>query len=607
MGLFDNFPYTNFHELNLDWVIRILKALDKSVDVLTTDVATLTDEVENFIENADIPGVVRDELLAMYADGRLAELVTEAVVAISDKITYHFVGGGTEGDGNSYGSPVILECSDGLILFDFGYDEWAMLNAIMATGKTKIKAIVISHYHDDHIGGFNRVITSGNLDFTGCVAFLPHANIQWERMLGADWTSIQNDESRITNVLTGLLGETNVIHPAEGDKYEGFDNLSLEFFNLSANYFNAYYDYMLNANGSSLGYTQYNNFSMVCVIDHYSGGRCVIPGDIHDIAEANCFRAFIGANIVMAPHHGLNRLVAPEYVNALTPDVFIMGTGATAYPIETYYHADYAQANAAGAECYYTFTNNGVRVDDSARGIKAQPVGGIKSTCNGPASPYFNMGMAWTEAQLTADQAPVSDLNAITYPSVYSVQNATGAALITNAPWTNTGFWLITREITASHTILQEAIAVGSDTYRRAYRRASYSGGAFTWDPDGWFYDSAADQVRHALVAADFTAGGTVTIHTGINQNVATENANVLCIGLDITPSAAISAGTAFLLLDEFKTGQGCYGALFTAAGDVYPVSMRYVAGSGVTVRAERAIPAGTHVYGTLVCMRNPL
>lgn len=304
MGLFDNFPYTNFHELNLDWIIRILKALDKSVDVLTTDVATLTDEVENFIENADIPGVVRDELLEMYEDGRLAEIVTEAVVAISDKITYHFVGGGTEGDGGSFGSPVILECSDGLILFDFGFDEWAMYNAIMATGKTKIKAIVISHYHDDHIGGFNRVITSGNLDFTGCVAFLPHANITWERMLGADWTSIQNDEARVTNVLTGLLGETNVIHPAEGDKYEGFDNLSLEFFNLSANYFNAYYEYMLNANGSSMGYTQYNNFSMVCVVDHYSGGRSVIPGDIHDIAEANCFRAFIGANIVMAPHHG---------------------------------------------------------------------------------------------------------------------------------------------------------------------------------------------------------------------------------------------------------------------------------------------------------------
>lgn len=604
MGLFDNFPYTNFHELNLEWVIRILKALDKSVDVLTADVKTLTDEVRNFIENADIPGVVRDELLEMYEDGRLAELVSAAVVAISDKITYHFVGGGTEGPRNSYGSPTVLECSDGLILFDFGYAPNAMNDAIMATGQTKIKAIVISHFHDDHIYGFNAVASNPALDFSDCLVFYPHGRITWDRMLGTEKTTIRADMAALKNTLAGLVQSQNIHYPTEGEKYD-FGNLSLQFFNVSTNYFNGYYDYTLDSNGSTTDNTQYNNFSMVCVVDHYSGGRAVFPGDIHDPAEKNCFRAFMGANIVQAAHHGLNRICAREYVEALTPDVFIIGTGATAYPIHTYYHADFAQANAAGAECYYTFDNKGVTVEDSARGIKAIPVAGIKSNCNTPASPYFNMGMAWTEDQLSNDMAPIKDLNEITYPSVYSVQNAPGAALIANAPWTNTGFWLITREITASHTILQEAIAVGSDTYRRAYRRAAYTGGVFTWDPDGWFYDSASDQVRHALTTSDFTAGSP-TLGTGVNENVATENANVVCIGMNFTTGTAISSGTSFLLIRDLKKGQGCYGALYTAAGEVYPVSMRYT-DAGVTVRAERAIPSGTHVYGTLVCMRNPL
>lgn len=31
MGLFDNFPYTNFHELNLDWLLQAMKNLDTSV------------------------------------------------------------------------------------------------------------------------------------------------------------------------------------------------------------------------------------------------------------------------------------------------------------------------------------------------------------------------------------------------------------------------------------------------------------------------------------------------------------------------------------------------------------------------------------------------
>lgn len=32
MGLFEQFPYTNFHELNLDWVIATVKALDERVN-----------------------------------------------------------------------------------------------------------------------------------------------------------------------------------------------------------------------------------------------------------------------------------------------------------------------------------------------------------------------------------------------------------------------------------------------------------------------------------------------------------------------------------------------------------------------------------------------
>ena len=29
MGFFNNFPYTNFHELNLDWIINQVRKLDK--------------------------------------------------------------------------------------------------------------------------------------------------------------------------------------------------------------------------------------------------------------------------------------------------------------------------------------------------------------------------------------------------------------------------------------------------------------------------------------------------------------------------------------------------------------------------------------------------
>ena len=54
MGLFENFPYTNFHDLNLDWIIQALKDLDKKVDTIedrVTDAAKayVEERIEDFV------------------------------------------------------------------------------------------------------------------------------------------------------------------------------------------------------------------------------------------------------------------------------------------------------------------------------------------------------------------------------------------------------------------------------------------------------------------------------------------------------------------------------------------------------------------------------
>lgn len=44
MGVFEQFPYTNFHDLNLDWIIKKVKDLDNKVnddlDQIITDRVT---------------------------------------------------------------------------------------------------------------------------------------------------------------------------------------------------------------------------------------------------------------------------------------------------------------------------------------------------------------------------------------------------------------------------------------------------------------------------------------------------------------------------------------------------------------------------------------
>lgn len=46
MGVFEKLPYTNFHELNLNWVLKKIKQLDNSIMLLETAVQDLESRVE---------------------------------------------------------------------------------------------------------------------------------------------------------------------------------------------------------------------------------------------------------------------------------------------------------------------------------------------------------------------------------------------------------------------------------------------------------------------------------------------------------------------------------------------------------------------------------
>lgn len=51
MGFFDNYPYTDFHELNLDWLIKQMKALEKHVDdTYDTLYNQLKQDVEDYVD-----------------------------------------------------------------------------------------------------------------------------------------------------------------------------------------------------------------------------------------------------------------------------------------------------------------------------------------------------------------------------------------------------------------------------------------------------------------------------------------------------------------------------------------------------------------------------
>ena len=57
MGLFDQFPYTNFHELNLDWIINEMKKLREDFNNLPDSI------IDKLIANFKIGNFVNVKLL----------------------------------------------------------------------------------------------------------------------------------------------------------------------------------------------------------------------------------------------------------------------------------------------------------------------------------------------------------------------------------------------------------------------------------------------------------------------------------------------------------------------------------------------------------------
>lgn len=63
MGLYDQFPYTNFHELNLDWLIEEMKKLREDFNNLPEDI------IEKLLANFKITNFVNVKLLGAKGDG----------------------------------------------------------------------------------------------------------------------------------------------------------------------------------------------------------------------------------------------------------------------------------------------------------------------------------------------------------------------------------------------------------------------------------------------------------------------------------------------------------------------------------------------------------
>lgn len=80
--MFDNkYPYTDYHELNLDWFMGEFKKLVAEWEETKGDWNSLHDFVQNYFDNLNVQNEIDNKINAMIADGSFATIVTPLVEA----------------------------------------------------------------------------------------------------------------------------------------------------------------------------------------------------------------------------------------------------------------------------------------------------------------------------------------------------------------------------------------------------------------------------------------------------------------------------------------------------------------------------------------------
>ena len=79
MGIFRQFPYTNFHEINLDEIIKIMREMQDEWEATKTEWASYKDFIDNYFANLDVSQEVLDALRVMASTGELNTIMDPTI------------------------------------------------------------------------------------------------------------------------------------------------------------------------------------------------------------------------------------------------------------------------------------------------------------------------------------------------------------------------------------------------------------------------------------------------------------------------------------------------------------------------------------------------
>lgn len=569
----------------------------------------LVNYVETYLDNLDVQDEVNNKLNQMASDGTLAEIINQELLQqINEKINdidntltetskICFISNKTiSAEQNSFVGDCSLIIGAKNILIDVGNQTncEALINYLQENNINKLDYIIISHYHDDHIGGTQAeglltLLTQSFIDFSSCKVILPHKNINYSQFIPLSSDNVFRTREQL---IIQMLNTNNIQYEfaTEGQEIEMSQNEKLTFYNCDTNYYNDYYNYVLNAFGDNVGYTNYNNFSLITKYEHFDN-VVFFTGDIEKLAQSKNYQHFKNCDILKVEHHGLNWESNYNYLNQLNPKYAVVCNSQYYETPFDYAHPTVFQVTSKGAKLFTTRTA-GKTIEFTSKYNKIYANVDSKNELH---NMQYNL---WSGQEIL----PNDDLNDEKYmkPGIYFSRNASVSNSLLNAPkflsngGIGAGFKMIVEATTSNQKYIRQTIITSNNNTNRIFYRNSFEGG---WTDTEW---GGITPSNLGSLNSEELEPYWVAQHTNYNNRLVKRNSIVsLSLNCKIDEQLAERSILLKIPFNILKTGGASYYFLAFANGITQPITLytnRNDNEKVTEIKNYDAIPANTPI-----------